>query len=154
MTLAVILLDMLEISRVLDTWDIPVHVLQPSVEIWITMPYTPNHELEMLLVYCVEAYNGCVELDVYLRRVRCAEYVKGRGIRCHLLEPVQGFKDDSAILLVRFLGICEAGFVDAVVEVGHHPAVHVINSIPQCGWVGIKVPSFVALGQILVKGMV
>ena len=153
-TLAVVFLDVLEIGRGLDTGHVPVHVLQPSVEIRVAMPYTPYHELEMLLVYCVEAYNGCVELDVYLCRASCAEYVRGRGFRCHLLEPVQGFEDDFAILLVVFLGVCEAGFVDAVVEVGHHPAVHLINPFPQFGWVGIKVPSFVALGQIVVKDMV
>ena len=153
-TLAVIFLDVLEIGRGLDTGHVPVHVLQPPVEIRVAMPYTPYHELEMLLVYCVEAYDGCIELDVYLCRVWCAEHVGGRGFSGHLLEPVQGLEDDFAILLVFFLGICEAGFVDAVVEVGHHPAVHVINPFPQFGRVGIKVSSFVAIGQIVVKGMV
>ena len=152
--LAVVFLDMFEIGRVLHAGDVPVHVLQPSVQLWVAMPYAPDHELEMLLIYCIKPYNGCVELDVYLCRLCRAEYVGGGGLRGHLLESVQCFEDDSAIFLVVFLGVCEAGFVDAVVEVGHHPAVHLINAFSQVGRIGIKLSSFVALGQTVVKCMV
>ena len=127
MTLAVIFLDVLEIGRVLDPGDIPVHVLQPPVQFWVAMPYTPDHEFEMLLVNRIESHQRRVELDVYFRRLCRAEYEGGRGFGFHLLEAVQGFKNDPAVLLVIFLRVCEAGFVDSGVEVGHHPAVHFIN---------------------------
>ncbi len=149
-TLAVVLLDVLEIRRRLDTGDIPVHVLQPSIQFWVPMPYIPDHELEMLLVYRVKSHQRRVKLDVYLRRLCCAEYEGSRGFCCHLLESIQRLEDDSAILFVVFLGVCEAGFVDAVVEVGHHPAVHFINFSSQLGWIGVKLSSVIALGQMVV----
>ena len=52
------------------------------------------------------------------------------------------------------MGAGEAGFVDAVVEVGHHPAVYLIDGVSVFLWVEVYLPLRVVVGQELVKGMV
>ena len=156
MTFTVIFLDVLEICCFFDPGYVPVHILQPPVQAWVSVAYTPEHELEMLLVYCVKSHQRRVQLDVYLCRLCCAKYEGrgGGGVCHHLLEPIQRFEDDSAILLVVLLGVCEAGFVDAGVEVRHHPTVHFINLSSQLRGVGIKRSFLVGFRQIVVKCVV
>ena len=154
MTLAVVFLDVLEVGRFFDARDIPVHVLQPPVQFWVAMSDTRQHEFEVLLIYCIEPYQRRVELDVDLSRLCCAEYEGGQGSRYHFLETIQRFKDDSAILFVIFLGVCEACFVHSSVKIRHHPTVHLFNLVSQLRRIGVEVPSPIALWQKMVKCMV
>lgn len=154
MTFTVIFLDVFEVCCLLDPGYVPVHILKPPVQARVPVAYTPEHELEMLLVYCVKSHQRRVQLDVYFCRLCCAKY-KGRGGVCyHLLEPVQRFEDDSAVLLIVLLRVREAGFVDAGVEVRHHPTVHFINLSSQLGGVDVKRSFLVGFRQIVVECVV
>lgn len=41
MGFAIILFDMLEIGRVLDSWHVPIHIFQPTIQPWIIMSDAP-----------------------------------------------------------------------------------------------------------------
>ena len=72
MGLAVILLDMLKIRRRLDARYVPIEVLQPTIQGWVVVSYTLQHQLEVLLVYGIEADKSRVEFDVHFGWMRNA----------------------------------------------------------------------------------
>ena len=97
MRLTIILLDMLEISRLLNPRHIPIEVLQPAVEARVAVSDTPEHELEVLLVDGVEADEGRVELDVGFCGVRGGEDVEGVLLGEEGFEAVEGLENDAAV---------------------------------------------------------
>ena len=72
MGLAVVLLDMLKIRRRLDARYIPIEVLQPTIQGRVVVSYTLQHQLEVLLVYGIEADKSRVEFDVHFGWMRSA----------------------------------------------------------------------------------
>ena len=71
-----ILLDMLEVRRGIDARYIPIKILQPTIQRRVIVPYTLQHQLEVLLVYGIEADKSRVEFDVHLSWLRSAWDVK------------------------------------------------------------------------------
>lgn len=145
MGFTVILLDMLEIRRLPYPGDIPIHILQPAIQARVIMSYTPEHQLKMLLVDSVEAHERGVELDVHFGDL-LAEYEQGTAVVEHVLEAVEGLEDDGVVSIVVFLGGGETGFVDTFVEVGHHPAVDVVDLVAEFRGVEVKFPLLAAVG--------
>lgn len=145
MGFTVVLLDMLEISRLAYPGDIPIHILEPAIQARVVVSYTPQHQLEMLLVDRVETHERGVELDVHFCDL-LAEYEEGTAVIEHVLEAVEGLEDDGAVRIVVFLGGGETGFVDTFVEFGHHPAVDVVDLVAEFGGVEVKFPLLAAVG--------
>ena len=71
---AVIFFIALEVDRVSDFSQVPVHVLQPPMQTWISMPDTADHQFEVFLVDCIEADGGGIKLDINF---------SGRSCRVH-----------------------------------------------------------------------
>ena len=125
--LGVILLDVPEIDRLLHPGHVPVHVLHPPVQVWVSVADAAQHEFEMLLIDDVEADEGREEFDVEFGDL--GEEIKGGilGLGKHFFEAVEGAEDGLGVLVVGNLGGGEAGFVDAAVEVGHHPGAYFVD---------------------------
>lgn len=145
MGFTVVLLDVLEIRRLAYPGDIPIHILEPAIQARVVVSYTPQHQLEMLLVDRVETHERGVELDVHFCDL-LAEYEEGTAVIEHVLKAVEGLEDDGAVRIVVFLGGGETGFVDTFVEVGHHPAVDVVDLVAEFGGVEVKFPLLAAVG--------
>ena len=61
-------------------------------------------------------------------------------------------EDGEAVLLVEFLGFGEAGFVNAVVEVGHHPGAYIVDLGSHAGRVEVSLALGASLREKVVAG--
>jgi len=102
MTLAVVLLDMLEVGRVLELRMVPVHALEPIVQGWILASDHAEIALEVLDVDCVETDQGAEDTDIDLGHV-VAENIRTFVMVSNLLEFVQSGKDGGEVLLIALL---------------------------------------------------
>ena len=64
MALRIMLLDVLKLRRLLESWDIPVQVPHPLVQVRVSRADIADVGLEMLNVYDVKADQGGEETDV------------------------------------------------------------------------------------------
>ncbi len=67
---------MLKVRSLLYAGHIPVDILQPAIQAWVSVADTSYHELEMLLVYSVESDEGGVEFDIDLRHIWSWENIR------------------------------------------------------------------------------
>ena len=65
----------------------------------------------MLLIYHVEADQGCVEFCVDFGRVGGRKEVEVLVFSQHLFETVEGFEDYASVLLLKLLCRGEAGLI-------------------------------------------
>jgi hypothetical protein len=66
MALRVVVLDMLKLRCVVESWNVPVQFPEPTMDSRITATDIPEVGLEVLHIADVEADNGCVKPDVSL----------------------------------------------------------------------------------------
>ena len=109
-------LDMLKLRRLPKRRHFPIQLPQPLVQGWVPRPDIPNVALEVLHVHRIEPDNRGEEPHIRLGDL-VAEVV---GL-CRFLQvgfgAVEGGEEGSDGGFVRGLRGCEAGFVDAVVDV-------------------------------------
>lgn len=70
MTLGVMILDVLKLSRVFECRHVPVQVAHPLVEVRISGANITNVALEMLHIHRIEANNRGVQTNISLRNSR------------------------------------------------------------------------------------
>lgn len=63
-TTRVVVLDMCELSRILESWHVPVKIPDPFVQSRIAASNITNVALEVLHINRVEPDDGCEEADV------------------------------------------------------------------------------------------
>ena len=102
MTLAVVLFDVLEVSRLFEFWMIPVHALEPVVQDRILASDHTEVAFKVLNVDRVEADQGVKYTNINLCHV-LAKYVGTFVAVGHLLELIQRAENSGEVLLVRFL---------------------------------------------------
>lgn len=134
----VVLLDMLELGRLLHPGHFPVQMFQPAVQARVIVSNAADHEFEMLLVDGVEADEGGVEFEVDFGDVLAEDVHVVWVVGKMGFEAVEGGEDDAAVFFIGGLGGGEAGFVDAVVEVGHHPGVDLVDLMLEVRWVKVQ----------------
>jgi len=78
----IMLLDMLEVSRILERGVVPVKVLHPLVNVWIPITDGPSIALEVAVVDRIEAHDCRVEPDVCLREPVTDEEGRLGGMLC------------------------------------------------------------------------
>lgn len=122
MALGVMVLDVLELGGPTKRRLIPVEISHPLVQIGISAANISDVALEVLDVDGVEADDGRIEADVGLGDL-VAEVERSRRFSEVGFGAVERFEELLDILLVRFLGCREAGFVHAVVDVVISPGV-------------------------------
>ena len=122
------------------------------------MPDAPDHELEVLLIDYVKTDECSKKFDIYLGGLFCSQHIQLRWRMIMMYEQgfqvVQCLKYDPAIFVVIILGTRESSFVDAGVQVGHHPTVHFINLRPQRRRVKVELFPEVIYWQEIIKSMV
>lgn len=120
-------LDMLELRRLAERGHVPVQLAHPGVQTRIARADITDITLEVLHVDGVEADNGREQPDVGLGDGR-AEVIWPRGVGGEMgLGAVEGAEESEHVLLVGGLARCEAGLVDAVVDLVVGPGVCVFD---------------------------
>lgn len=124
MTLRIMFLDVLEIRRLTERRQIPIEATYPAMNGGEPRADITQITFEMLDVDRVEANDGCEEADIGLGDGFAEE--KGRGgelLGQVSFDFIQRGKKRRDGFFVRFLRGCEAGFVDAVVDIVVDPFV-------------------------------
>ena len=155
MALRIMELNMLELSRLPEGRHVPVQPAHPAMNSGIPGANIPDITLEMLDIHRVEADDGGEQPDISLgdggaEEERCL----GRGCGCGEVgfDAVEGGEEGRDGLAVGLLGSCEAGLVDAVVDVVVDPVVGVFDLLAERGreWVDL----LVFLGEEVVEFMI
>lgn len=81
-TPVVMLLDMLEVGRVLERGVVPVKVPQPLMDVWVPIADGPSIALEVTVVDGIEAHDRRVEPDVCFRESVTKEEGRLSGMLC------------------------------------------------------------------------
>src|SRR3954468_8184421 len=89
MTLRVVLLDMLEIRRLLERLDIPIQVFEVVVQKRVIVPDGAKIALKMLHVDCVEPDQCRIRADVDFGEL-CTENIRAAAVSEQLLKFVEG----------------------------------------------------------------
>ena len=147
-TLAIVLLDMFKVGRVPVLRMPPVHALEPIVQHGILATNHAEVALEVLHVDGVEADQRAVHAHVQLRHV-LAEDVRAAVAVDDLLQRVQCAEDWWEVLFVRGLVGCEAGFVDACVQVVADPVGNFVDGLAQM--FGVEGQAGLVFGQKIVE---
>ena len=103
MALRIVLFDMLEISRLPDTLDIPIQILQIIVEERVIVPNDAEIAFEMLDIDRVELDHCCVKPDIDFCQLRTQD-IRLAALGEELLELVERGKNRNDVvvgLLVR-----------------------------------------------------
>ena len=111
MTLCIMLLDMLEISRLSERRHIPVQLAHPAMNSGIPGTNITNITLKMLNIHGIKANNRREEPDISLRQSTSDKVVIALQ---NALNSVQRLEDFRYRSLVGFLRRCKAGFVNAI----------------------------------------
>ena len=156
MTLCIMLLDMLEISRLSERRHIPVQLAHPAMNSGIPGTNITNITLKMLNIHGIKANNRREEPDISLgdggakvERGGLGALRSGGEVGFDLVE---GGEERCYGSVVGFLGGCEAGFVDAVVDVVVGPFVGGLDLGSEGLWV--EVDFLVGLGEDVVEFVV
>ena len=146
--LEVVSLDAVKIGRVLESRVVPVEVLHPFVDEWISVANGAVVALEVSKVDWVKAHNGGVETNVGFGKLVSVQV--GASVRQHLLNAIERVKERGDVGFVRFLGGSETALVDAVVDVRVDPFVESVD----VGTVffGVVGDTAVLFGEELVEG--
>ena len=153
MTLRVILFDMSELRRLPKPLHMPVQVLDIAVQIRIVVPDRAHVQLEMLHVHSVEPDQCWIGEDVDFRQITPQE--KCLALRFEqLLESVERAEDAATCALVALLVGCEAGAVDAAVQLWHQPRSHIVDLASADLRIQIQLPLRTVLRQEMVEGRV
>ena len=85
------LLDMLEVGRILERGMVPVKVQHPLVNMRVPVTDSPSIALEVAVVDGIEAYNRRVEPDICLGESVPDEKGRFGGVLCreHSLDPIE-----------------------------------------------------------------
>lgn len=154
MTLCIMLLDMLEISRLPERRYIPVQLAHPAMNSGVPGANIANITLKMLDIHRVKADNGREEPDISLGDGGAK--VEGRlgALRSGEVgfDLVEGGEKRCYGSVVGFLGGREAGFVDAVVDVVVGPFVGGFDLGSEGLWV--EIDFFVGFGKDVVEFVV
>src|SRR6266536_2538057 len=121
-TLSVMVLDMRELSRVLERRNIPVKMSEPPMNVRVARSDIPDVRLEMLHINNIEPHNSCEYPDIRLCNI-LAKIVGAFSLTQMLLYSVEALEELCDGLLIGFLGSGESGSVDAIVDVGVDPFV-------------------------------
>jgi hypothetical protein len=122
MTLRIMGFNMRELSRVPESRVVPIQVPQPLMDIGVTGSDVSDVGLEVLDVDGVEADDSGEEADIgFGDRGAVVEWAGGG--REVLFYPVEGAEELGYGFGVGFFCCCEAGAVDAVVDIGVGPFV-------------------------------
>lgn len=116
MTLCIVLLDVLKLRSFPECRDIPIQPPQPRMDSRVPRSNIANITLKVLDIDGVKADDRSKEPNIRLGDV-VAEVVVGFGTSKIRLDLIEGGEECSDGLLVGLLGGCEAGFVDAIVDV-------------------------------------
>lgn len=117
MTLEIIILDMLEIRRLLEPGRLPVQILQIPVQRRVIMSDGADVAFEMRHVDGVEAHEGSVRFEIDFGEVAPEDEEAVVGGEQEF-ELVQRGEDGAAGGFVLGLRLSEARFVDAAVQAG------------------------------------
>lgn len=119
MTLGIMLLDMLEISRLPERRHIPVQLAHPAMDSGIPGANITNITLKMLDIHRVKADNRREEPDISLGDGGAKIEWRLGALRSGKVgfDLVEGGEERCYGSVVGFLGGCEAGFVDAIIDV-------------------------------------
>lgn len=156
MALGIMELDVLKVRRLPERRHIPVQLPHPAMNSRIPGANIPYITLEMLHIHGVEADNRREEPDIRLCD-RGAKVKGGIGIGALRsgevrLDTVEGGEEGCYGAVVGFLRGCEAGFVDAVVDVVVGPVVCGFDLGTEGWWV--EVDFFVLVWEEVVEFVV
>jgi hypothetical protein len=126
MALRVMALDVLELGRVMESWNVPIQVPDPLVKCWVSAPNVSQVALKVLDINGIKSDDGGVQTDICLGDV-LPEVVWSRGRSEMSFNFIQRLEEHDHVLLISFLGGCEAGFVHAVVDTIVVPHVDLVN---------------------------
>lgn len=121
MRLRIVLLDMAEISGVLERRNFPIEQLQPFVDVRVVMPDHPNIALEVLDVNWIKTHNGGVQ--AYISLCEGGPDQKAMlGVLLlvtlkNLLNFIQMSKNVLYLLLINILTRGKPSFVDTIVNI-------------------------------------
>lgn len=116
MTPVIMLLDMLEVGRILERRVVPVKVLQPLVDVRVPVADGPSIALEVTVINGIEAHDRRVEPDVCLGESITDEERRLSGMLCreHALDPIERGKELIEGSFVRALLRSKTSAVNAV----------------------------------------
>ncbi len=138
MRLGIVLLDMLKVRRIPERGQIPVQPPYPAVNSGVSGADIPNIALEVLHVHGVKADDRREQADISLGDGVAEEVWRDGGLLGEVgFDFVEGGEEGCYGLFVGFLGGCEAGFVDAVVDVVVDPFVGGVDVGAVGGWVEV-----------------
>lgn len=130
MALRIVLLDVLKLCGFPERRNIPIQPPQPLMNGRVPRSDIADITLKVLDIDRVKADDRSKEPNIRLGDV-VAEVVGGFGARKIRLDLIEGREERSDGLLVGLLGSCEAGLVDAVVDVVVSPFVCGVDLGPE-----------------------
>lgn len=117
---------MLEISRSLRRFEIPIHALQPVIEHGVVVTNSAQVAFEMLDIHGVETDQSSIETNVYLGEF----FPKDKGppiVRDDFLKLIQGPEYRNNIFVIDLLRRCKSSLVDAGIDIRLDPRRERIN---------------------------
>ena len=132
------LLDVLEISRLFEPFDIPVQILHPVVQVRIVVPDHAQIEFKLLHIYRIKPHQRHIDLNVKLRKL-LSQDVRTAVVVHNFFELVERAKDGDDVFIVRLLVFCEADFVHARIHIACDPTRYCVDPGLQVGWAQVYV---------------
>ena len=111
---------MFKISTIIEAFDIPVQILQQIIQHRIIMPDSPQIAFEMLYIHSIKPDQRHIHPQIQLRQ-RLPQYIRSPVLRHNLFEPIECAEDGYDAGVVAGLGLSEAGFIDAGVQIALEP---------------------------------